>query len=113
MSAGPPAGRDGRATRAVAVVLPAQLRALAGIESAVVVEVSPPVTQRGVLDALEGAWPVLSGTLRDPVTRRRRPYIRYFAGGLDLSHADADAAVPEAVAAGREPFVVIGAMAGG
>ena len=98
---------------AVSVVLPAQLRALARLESAAVVDVVPPVTQQAVLDALERAWPVLAGTIRDPVTQRRRPFVRYFACGLDLSHEPADVPLPGLVAAGSEPFVVVGAMAGG
>ncbi len=98
---------------AVSVVLPAQLRALARLESAAVVAVDPPVTPLAVLDAIERTWPVLAGTIRDPVTHRRRPFVRYFACGLDLSHEPADVPLPGPVAAGSEPFVVIGAMAGG
>jgi hypothetical protein len=95
------------------VVLPAHLRTLAGVEGEVKVQVAGPVTQRSVLDALEAAYPVLRGTIRDPVTLRRRPFVRFFACQQDLSHEPPEALLPEAVATGAEPYLVVGAMAGG
>ncbi len=97
----------------VRVVLPAHLRTLAGVEGEVKVPVPPPVTQRAVLDALEAAYPVLLGTIRDQVTLKRRPFIRFFACQQDLSHDPPDTVLPEAVATGAEPYLVVGAMAGG
>jgi hypothetical protein len=95
------------------VVLPAHLRTLAGVEGEVKVQIAGPVTRRSVLDALEAAYPVLRGTIRDPVTLRRRPFIRFFACQQDLSHEPPEALLPEAVATGAEPYLVVGAMAGG
>jgi molybdopterin synthase sulfur carrier subunit len=95
----------------IRVVLPAHLRQLAKCEREVSVSASP--TQRAVIDALEAAYPQLRGTLRDPKTGLRRPFVRFYACELDLSHEEPDAALPAAVAAGDEPFLVIGAMAGG
>jgi sulfur-carrier protein len=95
----------------IRVVLPAHLRQLARCPKEVSVEAE--ATQRGVIDALEAQFPPLRGTLRDPNTGRRRPFVRFYACELDLSHEPPDAALPEPVAAGREPFLVIGAMAGG
>jgi hypothetical protein len=89
------------------------LKTLAGVNGEVRLELSGPVTTAAVLDALESRYPVLGGTIRDRATGRRRPFIRFFAGEEDLSHEPADAALPPAVAAGTEPFFVIGAMAGG
>lgn len=97
----------------IRVVLPQPLCMLARIDREVTVEVEGPVSQRAVLDALEAGYPVLRGTIRDHATQRRRAYLRFFACGLDLSHAAPDALLPEAVANGREPFLVVGAMAGG
>ncbi len=97
----------------IRVVLPAHLRALAGVDGEVTLEVPGPVTQRTVLDALERRYPVLRGTIRDHVTRRRRPLVRFFACGEDLSHEAPDAPLPAPVAAGAEPLLVVGAMAGG
>ena len=97
----------------VHVVLPAHLRALAKVHGDVRVEVTGDVTQRAVLDALEADHPVLQGTIRDRSTGRRRPFVRFFACEEDLSHEEPDALLPDRVAAGEEPFVVIGAMAGG
>ncbi|HKG29152.1 MAG TPA: MoaD/ThiS family protein [Thermomicrobiales bacterium] len=94
-------------------MLPAHLRTLAKTDRVVQLEVEGAVTQRSVLDALEAAYPTLRGTIRDTVTRQRRPLVRYFAGKEDLSHEPPDAPLPEAVATGDEPFLVIGAMAGG
>ncbi len=95
------------------VVLPEPLCVLARVDRDVNVEVQGVATQRAVIDALEAAYPVLRGTIRDYATQRRRPYLRFFACGLDLSHEAPDALLPEEVAAGREPFLVVGAMAGG
>ncbi|MDQ6674525.1 MAG: MoaD/ThiS family protein [Chloroflexota bacterium] len=97
----------------IRVVLPHHLRTLAHVEREVQLEVHGQATQRLVLDALERAYPVLRGTMRDHGTQQRRPFIRFFAGGQDLSHASPDDPLPEAVCAGTEQFLVIGAMAGG
>jgi hypothetical protein len=95
------------------VELPHHLRGLARVGYAVAVRVDGPVTQRAVLDALEAAYPMLRGTIRDRATRQRRPFLRFFACGEDLSHESPDAPLPDAVARGAEPFSVVGAMAGG
>jgi len=97
----------------IRVVLPAHLRTLARVEREVALPVDGPVTQRSVLDALETAYPVLRGTIRDHDTRRRRPLVRFFACQQDLSHESPDTPLPDAVATGTEPFLVVGAMAGG
>jgi hypothetical protein len=97
----------------VRVLLPAHLRTLARVRGEVAVEVSGPVTQRSVLDAVEAAYPMLCGTIRDHVTLERRAFLRFFACEQDLSHEPANAPLPEAVAAGQEPLLVIGAVAGG
>lgn len=97
----------------IRVELPYHLRNLAQVGNEVSVRVEGPVTQRSVLDALEAAYPVLRGTIRDRVTKERRPILRFFACGQDLSHDSPDAPLPEAVARGTEPFSVVGAMAGG
>ena len=97
----------------IRVVLPAHLRKLARVDGDVHVDVPPPVTQRSVLDALEERHPVLRGTIRDHVTQRRRPFVRFFACAQDLSNEPPDAPLPDAVATGAEPFLVVGAMAGG
>jgi len=97
----------------IRVVLPAHLRALAPITGEVQLEVEPPVTQRAVLDALEARYPVLDGKMRDHVTQQRRPFVRFYACEEDLSQASPDDVLPDAVANGTEPFLVIGAMAGG
>jgi sulfur-carrier protein len=97
----------------IRVVLPSNLRRLARIDGEVQLEVHGVVTQRSVLDALEARYPVLCGTIRDHVTQQRRPFIRFFACEQDLSHEPPDAPLPEAVARGTEPFLVIGAIAGG
>ncbi len=101
------------ATTVVRVKLPAHLRKLAQVHGEVALEVSGPVTQRSVLDALEARHPVLRGTVRDHTTLRRRAFVRFFACEEDLSHDEPDTPLPAAVAAGREPFLVVGAMAGG
>jgi len=97
----------------IRVVLPAHLRTLAGVGDEVALELPGPVSQRRVLDALEARYPMLRGTIRDHVSRTRRPFIRFFACGEDLSHEPPDSELPAAVAAGIEPFMVVGAMAGG
>ena len=97
----------------VRVVLPAHLKTLAGVDGPVEIEVAGPVTTDAVLGALEARYPVLGGTIRDRATGRRRPFIRFFVGEEDRSHDPADAPLPPAVAAGAEPFCIIGAMAGG
>lgn len=97
----------------IRVVLPPHLRTLARVEGEVELEVDGEVTQRRLLDALESRYPVLRGTIRDHVTQRRRDFVRFFACELDLSHESPDAPLPEAVAQGSEPFLVVGAMAGG
>jgi sulfur-carrier protein len=95
------------------VVLPEHLRTLAHIQADVELDVRRPVTQGSLLDALEARYPVLRGTIRDQVTRQRRPFIRFFACEEDLSHDRPDARLPDAVVEGKEPFLVVGAMAGG
>jgi sulfur-carrier protein len=100
-------------TSQVRVVLPYHLRTLAGTGREVLVAVPEPVTQRGLLDALEVAYPMLRGTVRDPTTLRRRPFVRFFACEEDLSHQDPDEPLPAAIASGSEPLHVVGAMAGG
>jgi sulfur-carrier protein len=97
----------------IRVVLPAHLRTLAGIRGEVELQVEGPVTQRSILDALEASYPMLRGTVRDHVTQSRRPFVRFFACEQDLSHEPADDPLPDAVATGAEPFMVVGAMAGG
>ena len=97
----------------IRVVLPAHLRRLAGIEGEVKLDVGGTVCQRSVLDALECRYPMLRGTIRDQRTGKRRAFIRFFACEQDLSHEQPDAPLPEAVAAGAEPYLIVGAMAGG
>ena len=97
----------------IRVTLPTHLRALAQVTGPVALQVEEPITQRAILDALEAAYPMLRGTIRDTVTKERRPFIRYYACGEDLSHESADASVPVEVVAGTQPFRIIGAMAGG
>ena len=97
----------------IRVVLPAHLRKLAQVDGEVQVEVAGPVTQRTVLDALEARYPMLRGTIRDHTTQKRRAFVRFFACQQDLSHESPDAPLPEAIANGAEPFLVIGAIAGG
>ena len=97
----------------IRVGLPAHLRTLAHVDGEVTLEVEGAVTQRAVLDALEAGYPMLRGTIRDNVTHRRRAFIRFFACEEDLSHESLDAPLPDAVATGDEPFLVVGAMAGG
>ncbi|HKN40011.1 MAG TPA: MoaD/ThiS family protein [Acidimicrobiia bacterium] len=97
----------------IRVVLPAHLRTLAGVDKEVNLEVDGPVTTGAVLDALETAYPMLRGTIRDHTTRERRAFIRFFACQEDLSHESPDRPLPDDVASGKEPFLVIGAIAGG
>ncbi len=97
----------------IRVILPQHLRTLAHVGSEVTLEVEGPVTQRSLLDALEVRYPMLRGTIRDHVTQQRRPFLRFFACEEDLSHEPPDAPLPDAVASGKEPFIVIGAIAGG
>lgn len=97
----------------IRVILPAHLRNLARVSREVTVQVDGPVTQRTVLDALEASYPMLRGTIRDRKTQTRRPLVRFFACAEDLSHEQPDAPLPEAVVSGAEPFMVVGAMAGG
>ena len=97
----------------IRVVLPAHLRTLAHVDGELKLDVEGQATQRSVLDALETCYPMLRGTIRDQVTHQRRPFVRFFACEEDLSHELPDAPLPDAVAAGTEPFLVVGAMAGG
>jgi molybdopterin synthase sulfur carrier subunit len=99
--------------RTVRIILPQHLRTLAHAGSEVMIEVADPVTQRSVLDALEARYPMLRGTIRDQVTQERRPFLRFFACEQDLSHEPPDASLPDAVASGSEPLLIIGAIAGG
>ena len=97
----------------IRVVLPPKLRTLARVDGEVELEVKSPFSQRSVLDALETRYPMLRGTMRDHVTQVRRPMVRFFACGEDLSHESPDAPLPDAIATGSEPFLIIGAIAGG
>ena len=97
----------------IRVILPAHLRNLAKVSGEVQLEVEGSVTQRSVLDALEARYPMLRGTIRDQVTLQRRPFVRFFACSEDLSHESPDAALPEAVTSGKEPLLIVGAIAGG
>jgi hypothetical protein len=97
----------------IRVVLPPHLRTLASVEREVTLDVRGPVTQRAVLDALEARYPMLRGTIRDHVSQKRRAFVRFFACQQDLSHEPPDAPLPDAVVTGSEPFLVVGAIAGG
>ena len=97
----------------IRVILPQHLQTLARVGSEVQLQVRAPATQRTVLDALEASYPVLCGTIRDHVTLRRRPFVRFFACAEDLSHDSPDTPLPEAVVNGGEPFLIVGALAGG
>jgi molybdopterin synthase sulfur carrier subunit len=101
------------ATGMIRVLFPHHLRTLAHVDAEVTLTIEGPVTQRSVLDALEARYPMLRGTIRDHVTQQRRPFLRFFACEEDLSHEPPDAPLPGAVASGVEPFVIIGAIAGG
>ena len=97
----------------IRVVLPVPLRALAHVDGELALEVAGRPTQRAVLDAVEARYPMLRGTIRDQLTQRRRPFVRFFACERDLSHEPPDAPLPDVVATGAEPFLIVGAMAGG
>ena len=97
----------------IRVVLPQHLRTLARVDSELVLDIAGPVTVDSVLDALEGQYPMLRGTIRDHTTKRRRPFIRFFACEQDVSHEPTDTPLPTAVASGAEPLLIVGAMAGG
>jgi len=97
----------------IRVLLPLHLKTLTKVRGEVELDIEGPVTQRSVLDALEARYPMLRGTIRDHVTQQRRPFLRFFACEQDLSHEPPDAPLPDAVASGAEPFVIIGAIAGG
>jgi hypothetical protein len=97
----------------IRVVLPPHLRGLARIAGEVELDIKGPATQRSVLDALEGRYPMLRGTIRDHITQQRRPFLRFFACGEDLSHELPDAPLPDAIASGAEPLLILGAIAGG
>jgi len=97
----------------IRVILPGHLRTLSGAATEVMLEVEGPVTQRSVLDALEARYPSLGGTIRDHVTQQRRPFIRFFACQEDLSHQSPDEPLPDTVVSGVEPFLIVGAIAGG
>lgn len=97
----------------IRVILPAHLKTLAKVTDEVILELASPPTARAILDSLETSYPVLRGTIRDQVTHIRRPLVRFFACAEDLSHDSPDTPLPAAVADGKEPFVIVGAMAGG
>ena len=97
----------------IRVILPQHLRTLANLDREVQLDIAGPVTQRAILDALESRYPMLRGTIRDHVTLKRRAFLRFFACEEDLSHDDPDTPLPEKVASGKEPFFIIGAIAGG
>jgi hypothetical protein len=97
----------------IRVILPVHLRTLARVDSEVELDLEGPATQRSVLDALEARYPMLRGTIRDQVTHQRRAFVRFFACEEDLSHESPDAPLPDAVALGAEPLLIVGAMAGG
>jgi sulfur-carrier protein len=97
----------------IRVQLPAHLRTLAHVDGEVTLEIEGPVTQRSVLDALEARYPALCGTIRDHATQKRRPFVRFFACEEDVSHESPEAPLPDAVARGAEPLVILGAIAGG
>ena len=97
----------------IRIVLPAHLRILAKVSGEVQLDVEGPVTQGSILDALEARYPMLLGTIRDHDTKKRRPFVRFFACGEDLSHESPDAPLPDAIAKGTEPFLLVGAIAGG
>ena len=102
-----------RATRTIRVALPLHLQRLAGVGAEVTLAVDAPISQAAVLDALEEQLPMLRGTIRDHATGKRRPLVRFFACSEDLTHEPPTAALPEAVASGKEPFLIVGAVAGG
>jgi hypothetical protein len=97
----------------IRIVLPQHLRTLAGVDRQVQLPIEGPITQGSILDALEAKYPMLQGTIRDQITKQRRPMVRFFVCEADISHDPPDAALPEAVASGAEPFFIVGAIAGG
>ena len=97
----------------IRVTLPANLRKLARVDGEVRLEIEGEITQRSVLDAIEAGYPMLRGTIRDQATQKRRAFVRFFACGQDLSHESPDVPLPEAIATGAEPFMIVGAIAGG
>jgi sulfur-carrier protein len=97
----------------IRVVLPHHLRKLAQVGAELELDVEAPITQRSILDALEMHYPMLAGTIREHGTKKRRPFLRFFACNQDFSHEPADAPLPTAIAAGEEPFLIVGAIAGG
>lgn len=97
----------------IVVVIPAHLRTLAGADGDIELEIAGPVTRQSILDALEARYPMLRGTIREHVSGERRPFLRFFACGEDVTHEPADAPLPASIAAGDEPFYIIGAIAGG
>ena len=97
----------------IRVVLPQHLRTLAGVDGEIALAVDGPVTQRSILDALEARYPMLRGTVRDHLTQKRRPLVRFFACAEDVTHEPPDTPLPDAIAAGTEPFMIVGAIAGG
>jgi molybdopterin synthase sulfur carrier subunit len=97
----------------IRIILPQHLRTLAHVGNEIELEVEAPVTQRSVLDSLEARYPMLRGTIRDQITQQRRPFLRFFACQEDLSHQSPDTPLPEAVTSSKEPFIIIGAIAGG
>lgn len=99
--------------RLIRIVIPYQLQTLAGIEGELAIEVEDPITHDALIDAIEAAYPKLRGTIRDQVTKRRRPLLRYFVCSNDMSHEPPDTLLPEAVLSGAEPFIIWGAIAGG
>ncbi len=103
----------GEPVRRVRVALPFHLRNLAGVGNEIEVEIAGPVTVRSVVDAIEGHYPALVGTIRDHATQQRRPFLRFFACEQDLSHDSVDQLLPDAVAEGKEPLLIVGAIAGG
>jgi hypothetical protein len=97
----------------IRVIIPHHLRTLAKVGAEVHLDIAGPITQRSILDALETRYPMLTGTIRDHVTQKRRPFLRFYACEEDLSHEPPDAPLPEAVVSGKEPFIILGAIAGG
>ena len=104
---------DDAVATVIRVVLPTPLRSLASVSGEVTLDIIAPVTQRAVLDAIEARYPMLRGTIRDHVTQKRRAFIRFFACEMDLSHTSPDDVLPDAVVRGDEPYLVVGAIAGG
>jgi hypothetical protein len=105
--------QSAQSTKTIHVALPPHLRTLARVGDDVTLQIAGPATQRSVLDALEARYPVLRGTIRDHVTQERRPFLRFFACQEDLSHESPDSLLPEQVTSGKEPYLIVGALAGG